>query len=772
MRKFGFRGFTEGSVVALSVSQNGQTRSGSVQAWGVNASATVQIETRLPQVLVAPAQVWVKAVNVIGLSAFDLTGTAYDGAFHEYFYYWSVRGAPLAPFNAPKNMIPQWNNPNVMGGKEAGFCLTAVGDYIIDLMVVDNMGNTAVAETQQISVISANDQYQNGDTICVSFAGAFAGKPDGATEVTSVAALSDAILANDSPNTRVLFNRGETFADFNLRIVDQRRASYFGSYGPSTVKPTLQPVYADKSKSSIISITSGKDLKCVVMTGLRFESDWNPASETGSWGTGRGVDTSQFAINNGSVLFHDLEFEGQNISLLIGQRKSATAINNRFMVADVSITGWKDYGLFVFKAKEDLISVIGNKIAQNVDALNGGNKSVGFMNNHGPARFADVLGVYVSMNDIFSRTGWSGLDQQCLRYTTAAMPNQWTYTDRNVMEGGYLMVSLQGANPGVDDLPGNHLIERNLMIGTAMTNNKFVGVHKGGTIVRGNYCYTPANKWVEANRGHKSAFRFNPDKSRAGNEDEPVGAYSNTVVMLRDDVQAAGSTFGTMDFEDFMTVLDENNLLHVPNLASPVLGSAPLDLSQTIPGVTLRYKGVRVGFEPVALTLPTGGIADGADLLVPYTILHQRLAAKARPPQHTSNVNDELDTDQGYWLSNDASDVRHTMTVKGIGPICAHLGHFTVSFASATHVTITNTSGMTWGVDGPNAKLEATLKLDRTSKIPAMDTSFAHDGQTVPLAVPADNTSAAWQSAAGQFVAPRGFITGAPRIQPISQGAL
>lgn len=733
---------------------------------------SVTIEERRPDIMVAPAQVWMKATNIVGLNPFNLTGLVYEGEFHEYFYYWEVRGQPLAPFSSPENMITEWNNPNVMGGQEVGFCLTDPGSYIIDLMVVDKQGVTAVAESMPITVLSMEDQYPLSDRVYVSFAGDFSEVPVGGVTASTRAQLDAAVLANGSSNTALLINRGEVYEEFRYINSDQKRCSYIGAYGSAATKPILRPEYGVK-QSSIMSITSGVGLKTVVTTGLRFEGDWDVTNESGSWGSTRGLDTSQLGMNNASLMFHDLEFEGLNISLLVGQRKNDNAINNRFMVADVSITGWKDYGLFCFKAQTDLIAVLGNKLVQNVDAVNGGQKTVSFMNNHGPTRFADVKGVYMSMNDIFSRTGWSGLDQQCLRYTTTGIDGQWTYTDRNVMEGGYLMVSLQGANGGEDDRPGNHLFERNLLIGTCVTNSPNFGVHKGGTVVRGNYLYSPNNIWANANSGLKTSFNFSADNDEGGNEFEPNAAFGNTVVIERDDTNTGTITgYGLLGSNSFVNpTFDADNVLHVPNLTGGDVSSAPFDATVDFSGVTLRYKGVRVGFEPVPFDIPSGGLAIGATISVPYTEIHQRLAAKLKPSTQTTNVNGELDTDQAYWLANPPTDSRHSMSVAGFGPLGAHLGHFSVVFG-ATTVDITNTSTFDW-IDPNNvaAVIGCRLKLDRTSRIPAMDTTYAQDGQTVPMYVPT-GASTAVGTASGVMMRGKSFINGDPLVGPINQGAI
>ncbi|MBU2994055.1 MULTISPECIES: hypothetical protein [unclassified Octadecabacter] len=760
----------------MSVNQNGQTRSGTVQAWGVNATATVEIELSVPDILVAPAQVWVKAVNIQGLAPFSLTGNVYRGEFHEYFYYWEVRGKPLAPFNAPENMPSEWNDPNVANCQESAFCLTEVGDYIIDLVVIDKDGNTAVAATETITVTDPDVEYPTTATICVSYVNDFTGAPSGSTNVTTLAALKSAVSARGStPNTRILFKRGEVFDDMILRLEWKKMANYISGFGPSTEKPLLRPPTIKDgviAGDACIEFNDISTANTIIVTGIKLSSYWDSTSETGLWGLDKLVFIRQNKYFNARFLFHDLDFSNMYTGMTLGQGIRGTT-SNRYMVTDCTFTDWKEYGMLLVFGDGDTCGIVGNRIVQHEDALNGGQKTVAMMNQHGPCRVADLTGNYFAMNDLFSRTGWSGADQHCLRAAASALHDQWSCIDRNVMEGGYMMISLEGAVSKTEDLPGNHIVQRNLLVASPTFYGSFVASHRGGTTVRGNYGYIPPVQTWQGGGSEYQMFSFNPNNSQDDNEDAPIACYSNTIAAMRNDTQKGSKTYSPFSISGFTSYVEENNVYHEPNISTPVVGSAPLDLTSDVPDVVLRYKGVRAGFEPVIVTLPEAGIANGATLSVPYADIHQRLTpAPGAGSDQTVDVNGETDTDQAYWQSLAGTDTQHTLAIGGIGYFCAHLGHFTVSFADATNVVITNTSGYTWGIDGTSPSLTAKLKLHRNSKLPAMDTSVAQDGLTVPLAVPANNQSAAWQSAAGQFVMPNKFIDGTARSNPISQGAM
>ena len=302
MARFKFKGFTTASAVALLVSQNANEVGGSVESWQTTNGASVDIELDSRLISVAPAQVWLKAVNHSGLAAFDDNGTVYDGAHHEYFHVWSINGKPLSAFSAPVNMVTGWNNPNVAYGREVAFCLTEPGNYVIDLWVVDKNGVTASKSTETITVVDSAEMYPGAGTICVAQDGDFTGAPSGAVEILTMQALENYLKGNAGP-FRVLFKRGQVY-DFDnmtsaywLRLPDAREVEYIGAFG-SGAKPILKDpseyVRSNgklRDSNGLIAAWDASAVLGLTVTDVDFQGDFDPAAETGAVGQTCALDT-------------------------------------------------------------------------------------------------------------------------------------------------------------------------------------------------------------------------------------------------------------------------------------------------------------------------------------------------------------------------------------------------------------------------------------------------------------------------------------------------
>ena len=130
---------------------------------------------------------------------------------------------------------------------------------------------------------------------------------------------------------------------------------------------------------------------------------------------------------------------------------------------------------------------------------------------------------------------------------------------------------------------------------------------------------------------------------------------------------------------------------------------APVDLVDTIPNVTPRYKGVL--YKPFADTTSTFGsdVVNGASFPIAYP----------------------AGTDQAYWLALPGTDIEHRITV-GISGYYASRSQMSVSF-DASVITITNNSGATWATGQTYY-----VALDRSSEIGAIPSTYASPA-TLPL---------------------------------------
>lgn len=671
---------------------------GAALVFTVSSGGSIAITKQTAATIVAPAAVWLEAT---GASGFTLStppaGTDYEPSVHEITYIWTLRGNPLSDWTAPENMLAEWNNPNIAYGQDVAFCLTDPGTYNIDLWCIDRNGVTAVATTSVV-VQDADDVYPGTQTIVCDPDGDFTGAPVGAQTSSSVANLQSKIDSiNDGTPHRVLFRRGKTFDWSNIRTTDSDNANYFGAWGTGA-----KPVFTGSTSFNTFWLFGGSSATIYpTFTNLRFEYPWESDKELGQVGTRDPVQLLDCEATIYGIVY-GLEITGLNAwNLALGGNLSTKA--SRFLVADTFITNWRNFGIFYYQRAETKFGVLGCRIQQNVDALNGGDK-FNVSNAHGPIRVEASEVLYVAQNDLFSRTGWSSLspdraDQPCLRVFTGQENGSTTMranVNRNVMEGGFRQMILE-ADDNNGENPGNNVIDSNLFLATSKSCRAFIRCNFGGTTIRNNigiYPNVPAYHGTTDPLDNGVSYSFNGTLGTQ-NRDTPQALYSNTFIALR-------TQTGTWGAQEFITIFTtntvENNVTYAPNFGTPNTADAPIDVATAFSGITPRYRGVRYNFGPIFHTNSVS-IANGASSdTIPYP----------------------SGTDQAYWLANGES--RHI--IDHDNNWYAEDGDFTVTYNAGGFV-ITNTSGSTWGTN------QMVIRLDRLAQIPPMQYEYANPTHTL-----------------------------------------
>ncbi|MEO1606438.1 MAG: hypothetical protein AAFU34_14055 [Pseudomonadota bacterium] len=711
MPAFTFNGFPLGSSVSVSALQSGNNAANSVASWGQgSAMADIDILVTTAPNVVAPAAVWLEAT---GISGFDVgggpaPGETYDPSFHEITYVWTIEGAPLPPYAAPQNMVSGWNNANIAYGKRVGFCLTEARDYTIQLWAIDASGTTGIASTT-ITVRSPEDVYSAANTVVFAPDGDFTGAPAGA-QITSMSTLSDTISGH-SAATRLSIKGGLDIADFSLRVSSGRLSHLDTWDGTETV------LRSDPTSDNPTLRWTGAGESQITIQNIRFQGEWDATEELGV--LNNGLAWNQMDRDDPVICLHKVTVSG-GYSLSPGQGNSTTG-DARIMIADCVATNWRGYGIYCQNVRGGKVYVLGCRLAQDPDALNGGTKNSSFYNINSGFRDEDCSDIYIGCTDVFNITGWSGSyvnQNPCLRFGGNGPQNPSVVVDRVVCEGGYNVIRFSGESSDVTDHPGNILIDRALIVGTARTFRTLVRVDRGGFTARNCIGYMPDVPLFGPNTP-SVMFDFDPDNSGSGNLTSPVAIYNNTLLSL-----FPGSNMSLAANNGFQNYAEENNLTHVPNSGSPVTDDQPVNtaLSQTIPGVTLRFRGVRYNYDH-----QTGSesVANGSSFTVPYSQIGQ---------QDIFGYGPSGATDQAYWQAT--PDARHMVSTGGT-LYQASRGDFTVSFEQS-QVRITNTSGENW--DGT-----WYLRLDRASRreteLP-VQTQFANHPNGVPEPVPSGNSQA------------------------------
>ncbi|MBK0329346.1 PKD domain-containing protein [Rhodobacteraceae bacterium F11138] len=337
-------------------------------------------------------------------------------------------------------------------------------------------------------------------------------------------------------------------------------------------------------------------------------------------------------------------------------------------------------------------SVTGCRIAQNPLGLE-------YDGTRSPIRDGSIPNVHMRGNDMFHTIS---------TYThvkVANTPRENGYIvniHSNSFEGGYQAViiagnveSSKGSDPG--KLPNtsgtspvlNVVIDGNIHIADYGTKMSYYTQASGYTLRN--------NLTVVSGKAANNAFQYffevkardQPD-SDGGAEydrtvvgDAPIKIYNNTLRVERSSAQNKSESLNSYvpqeirnwsvnDAPNFTNVQMHNNLIHMPNLDSPVTTYGPLTSNVLF---TPRGVGRREAFSNHSHLL-TFDVVDGADLFVPYWLLSDWTTYITRANIKEADSRHRLDT--AYFRKKDITS-----------------GDFEMSF-SDTGMTITNRSGVTW----------------------------------------------------------------------------
>ena len=698
MPRFGFKGFASGASVALSSTQGDNTASNSVASWAQEPMGTIDILQSTQFTITAPAPVWLEARNPAGFNVSEPGSGVYDPSFHDITYIWTVRGSPLSNYSRVENMVASWQDANVAYGKKVSFRFPNPGTYDIDLWCVDRFGVTAEATTQVVVIAPS---FAASDTIVYAADGVFTGAPAG-TQISSMAALETEIQSRSNP-TRVSFKPGETVNDV---LLDPRSGNIIridtwteGSKAKLKPRKDLGGSYPQLHfrDTCVISQLTIRDIV--------FADDWDPTTETGDYGN-FGIFSLGGSNTRCDYIIYNCDFTGiQAVQATL----SSSIDGNRMMFADCVWDGWQSYGIYSYWNEKGYYAILGCTIAQNPQALAGGPKT-GMANDHGAVRLERQAHVYMACSDFFNTSGWSGNPPDanaCVRINSKAYTNWSAILDRNVIEGGYLKLKIDGENTLAVEKPGNVLIDKNILLGTARTL-AFANLHFGGTTVRNTLFYMPD---VIMDEGAGNFIGIEPDENADPTNDQPFAIYNCTFYNAQTATRAM--SFDSLSaFSDFTF---ENNVHSAPNETPAINADGPVDEVTVIPGITPRFAQIQWNYDLEEGTFGAP-IADNATFSIPYANIDR---------QTRFGTGSSAPTDQAYWQAAEAAgDTLHMMRVYRNGTrmnLFATRGEFSVSYADPTNIVITNTSGGTW--DGG-----WELRLDRKSYLdtehPA-DTSHA-----------------------------------------------
>jgi hypothetical protein len=279
------------------------------------------------------------------------------------------------------------------------------------------------------------------------------------------------------------------------------------------------------------------------------------------------------------------------------------------VVADNEISDWYDYGIYDSSANRT--AYIGNSIKQNPNAVSGpGGTDRSVLPrwaDQGPIRTAEVTSLVVAQNDMFSNTGWSSngaAHQPTIRYNASGTLNHFGVMNRNRLEGGFTVASLNTQYSSTSPDVGNAIFERNLLIGTNNTN-EFLAAHFGGSTIRNNIAIMPD---VDKTFNPFQKFvRYANQPTTVVNTREPVVISGNTIIQLQ---SRSPQTFFL--FEGFASwanglFREANNLVYAPNVPNSAEFPNYLPLDRN------NYYRPLAGSSAIGSAAPDGFVFDTLD---------------------------------------------------------------------------------------------------------------------------------------------------------------
>lgn len=681
--------------MAISAVQGAFTDAGSVPEWGQSNVASVSIFQVTPGELVAPVGIWFEATNISGFSVDEpAQGEVYDETAHAITWIWDFDD--LGTFETSLNMPQDWKNKSAGYGKKAYHVFDTPGIYNVRVWGVDRNGVTG-EQIVPVEVLDPNAVYPSIRTICVSNQGNFTGAPSGANLVTSLGAARSA--ANSLGQTgRILLRAGETFQE-KMDIDDPMRNCRIGSFGAGP-KPVLTPPppASSDNTANIFVFRNGNQVADSAFYGLRFQGEWDAATETGD-PRGRGI---FYSTHNGidfTSLVYQCEFDGMGAQLF---SPPTSTRDHTIGCVDCDVTNWQDYGVWFGSGlpnyrENTRFALVGCAVHQKQNACRGGQGKIGLSNAHGPFRHVDTMQGVIASCDFYSANSWVSGVQPCLRIAQADSSNPGGYfvnINRIVCEGGAIG-GIDGQNGNTTELPGNHVIDKFLFISDYSSFGGFSCAF-GGTTLRNGMI-------VRLSMNYQSAtpltfLNFGLDGTDAGNRNTPVDIHNVTFLNLHNEQVSEP----LRQIDNFLNATVENNIYHEPNIPSPNTADGPLDLSTDIPGVTPRNLGERASVEKVQVT--DVSVSSGGTVTVPYPV--------------------------GTSASDFSTAGRHTVLVGG-NYYFSYRSECSLSFGGSS-ITVTNTSGDGWSGD---------LRLGLEQETLSTNSSLASPSN-VPMPIPQTGSSA------------------------------
>lgn len=456
-------GIDSGAAVSLEVEQAGVFAFGQTGplGWGVSpppdpqpgaGDLTVSVSVTTPALAISPLPVRFEASTSEVYTDTPASGSyadAYDRNFNKPEYVWTFGEA--GNYTAPQNMVSQ----HLDKARGTGQFISRVfrcpeGSGSVDVSYRCDVYWPDGSYGSASGVVTVNDHassYTPAQTFVVSSdAGeTWSGAPahDAANRCTSWADVVSAIENASGDRVKVAFKRGDTVLLDDTVNLDTAPDVLLTEWG-SGAKPVLD--HKAQNFGGIFQASDGGGFrgKALVCDNLRFQGGWNPEIEwnphaPNNIGVGAlfGMDEQCWQIMTQCV------DDASVMTFNPAAKTSRTGNPLHIFFEDSTKSNFKDF-LVLSNRDNQLISVIGSAVVQNVNALSGSENrgTSGFSlyarNAHNFLR-VNSEGLYVGHSDIFVRHGWtigySVLDNHLMRLNRGDIPGFRAVVSCNHIEG-------------------------------------------------------------------------------------------------------------------------------------------------------------------------------------------------------------------------------------------------------------------------------------------------------------------------------------------------
>lgn len=655
-------GFATGDSLSIAVTQDGQTAGPlTVPAWARNDSGgTIAINVDRTELKCAPDSV--RFSVDLSAAVFDTSGPAtgehYDARMHDLIYLWDF--GDTGDWSAPVNVLAEWKKRSVAKGPWVSHMYRQPGSYDASVLVIEP--STGKNATASVSIVVADPDvaYAASNTICVNPVGDgdFAGAPPGARKIGVDALLttSPEWLNEQGGNAkRWLFKRGASF-DVNLFLTSMdTQGITFGSYGTAGQKPILNAIGQPSSDKSPFFWNGGypshpqnlpPDIR---FFGLNIRGNFDPTTMRSDRDSTGMAGTAIAAFGNVHMIVSECDFSGFMATTIYFDPVDQT-FANRMHLDDCTLSDFGgQYPIYcaTTTAPDSAISLTGCRVAQNPNAVDTD------ANTHGSSRATIRI-------DHAQHTHVRGCDffhtdraQHCIK--TPETP--WSEgvivnIHSTAFEGGFGAVVLGGNT--TTPTPGNGLrrssvqnviLDGLIYVGNHSSNQPFRSFVTGVTI-RNSIVSIPAiptYMWsADSFIVLQSHGTFDPTVVGAA----PIRIYNNTFRMDRTSGQnnshvppLVNDTYANGLFTNVTT---DNNVIHMPNLDTPLTAAAPVSdtvlwtprgLGRRDPDTLVLDSAYALPADAVKATRPLpGSAALGAALSGEVSYMDIRLKDRPEPP--------------------------------------------------------------------------------------------------------------------------------------------